>query len=113
MNMKKLSLNVLLLFSLLIFAASSFSQEVVKYDFLEIIVVQKPNDNGKIKRLEVDDTESLNGSSISIKEIEKIKSTSDLLNYMNAANWEFLERQAIVSGSKDPVWMSYIFRKRK
>jgi len=32
---------------------------------------------------------------------------------MNAANWEFLERQAIVSDDNDPVWMSYIFRKAK
>ena len=111
--MKKLSLNVLLLFSLLIFAQPLFSQEIVKYDFLEIVVVQKPNDNGKIKRLEVDKTESMTGSSINIKEIEKIKSTSDLLNYMNAANWEFIDRQSVVAGSKDPVWMSYIFRKSK
>ena len=45
--------------------------------------------------------------------IEDIKDTSTLLSYMNAANWEFVDRQAIVSGQNDPVWMSYIFRKRK
>ena len=45
--------------------------------------------------------------------LEKIKETSTLLKYMNAANWEFLDRQAVVSGDNDPVWMSYIFRKKK
>ena len=89
------------------------SQEITKYDYLEVVVVQKANDDGKVKRIRVEDQPSLKGKDITIKEIEKIKETSTLLNYMNDANWEFLDRQAIVSGINDPVWMSYLFRKRK
>tara|TARA_R110000772_G_scaffold60359_4_gene136434 strand:+ start:198 stop:470 length:273 start_codon:yes stop_codon:yes gene_type:complete len=89
------------------------SQGITKYDYLEVIVVQKANNDGKVKRIRVEDQPSLKGKDITIKKIEKIKETSTLLNYMNAANWEFIDRQAIVSGINDPVWMSYIFRKKK
>jgi hypothetical protein len=89
------------------------SQEITKYDYLEVIVVQKANDGGKVKRIRVEKQPSLKGKTVTIKSIEGIKDTSTLLNYMNTANWEFLDRQAIVSGVNDPVWMSYLFRKRK
>ena len=89
------------------------SQEIKKYDFLEIIVIQKANNRGKIKRIKVEEQESLEGKMITIKKIEKIEGTSALLNYMNAYNWEFVDRQSIVSEENDPVWMSYIFRKAK
>ncbi len=89
------------------------SQEITKYDYLEVIVVQKANSAGKVKRIRVDNQPSLEGKVISINALEKIKETSTLLKYMNAANWEFLDRQAVVSGDNDPVWMSYIFRKKK
>ena len=89
------------------------SQEITKYDYLEVTVVQKANNAGKVKRIRVDNQPSLEGKVISINALEKIKETSTLLKYMNAANWEFLDRQAVVSGDNDPVWMSYIFRKKK
>jgi hypothetical protein len=89
------------------------SQEVTKYDYLEVIVVQKANNAGKVKRIRVEEQPSLEDKSITIKEMENINETSTLLNYMNAANWEFLDRQAIVSGENGPVWMSYMFRKNK
>ncbi len=88
------------------------SQEIPKYDYLEIIVIQKANNSGKIKRIKVEEQNSLVGKDISIKEIEAIKATSDLLNFMNAANWEFVDRKAVTE-MNDPVWMSYIFRKQK
>ena len=81
------------------------------YDFLEVIVVQKANNRGKIKRIRVEAQPSLEGKIITAKGIENLKGTSQLLNYMNQNNWEFVDRKAIVSGENDPVWMSYIFRK--
>ena len=97
----------------LLFASEGYSQSIVKYDFLEVIVVQKANNRGKVKRIKVEEQASLTGQNITIEEIEKIEETSTLLNYMNANDWEFLDRQSVVSEDNDPVWMSYIFRKRK
>ncbi|OAD92118.1 hypothetical protein A7A78_09335 [Aequorivita soesokkakensis] len=94
-------------------ATEGHSQEITKYNFLEIIVVQKANNRGKVKRIKVEEQTSLIGQNISIEEIEDIEETSTLLNYMNAHDWEFLDRQSVVSDDNDPVWMSYIFRKRK
>ncbi|MGV6829108.1 MAG: hypothetical protein ACWA45_06885 [Flavobacteriales bacterium] len=103
----------LLICSFLIFSyTTSQAQEITKYDFIEIIVIQKANNSGKIKRLKVEEQSSLVGKEITIKEIESLKNTSDLLNYMNAHNWEFLDRKAVTEPN-DPVWMSYIFRKQK
>ncbi len=89
------------------------AQEITKYDYLEVIVVQKANDRGKVKRIKVEEQASLEGKIITVKAIEKLDNTAGLLSYMNAANWEFVDRQAIVSGINDPVWLSYIFRKQK
>ncbi|MDH7446071.1 hypothetical protein [Aquimarina sp. 2201CG14-23] len=88
-------------------------QELPKYDYLEVIVIQKANNSGRVKRIKVQEQKSLEGKQITIKQLENLEGTSDLLNYMNAANWEFVDRQSIVSEENDPVWMSYIFRKRK
>ncbi|MFT5436460.1 MAG: hypothetical protein ACI840_001108 [Ulvibacter sp.] len=110
--MRKPFTSLLFLF-LFIISIPVMSQEVTKYDYLEVIVVQKANNAGKVKRIRVEEQPSLEGKSITIKEMENINETSTLLNYMNAANWEFLDRQAIVSGENDPVWMSYMFRKNK
>jgi hypothetical protein len=93
--------------------AKVLSQELPKYDYLEVIVIQKANNRGKVKRIKVEEQKSLEGKLITIEEIEDIEETSTLLNYMNAANWEFVDRQAVVSEDNDPVWMSYIFRKKK
>ena len=89
------------------------AQDIPKFDYLEVIVIQKANNRGKIKRIKVEEQSSLEGKEITIDAIEDLEGTSDLLNYMNAANWEFLDRKAIVSEDNDPVWMSYIFRKKK
>ncbi|MDA9308024.1 hypothetical protein OAC52_01715 [Flavobacteriaceae bacterium] len=89
------------------------AQQNTYYDFLEVIVVQKANNRGKIKRIRVEAQPSLEGKIITAKGIENLKGTSQLLNYMNQNNWEFVDRKAIVSGENDPVWMSYIFRKQR
>jgi len=61
----------------------------------------------------VEEQAFLEGKLITIDEIEGMEETSSLLNYMNAAQWEFVDRQAVVSDDNNPVWMSYIFRKLK
>lgn len=111
--MKHLISTTFLLAILLLFSINETNaQEITKYDYLEVIVFQKMNNSGKIKRIEVEDQESLKGKSISIKAIEALNQTSDLLNYMNKNNWEFVERQAMVEGN-NPIWLSYLFRKQK
>ena len=110
--MKKIKFTVLLVLLFLFSGIGVNAQEITKYDYLEIIVIQKANNSGKIKRIKIDNQKSLEGKYITIKEIEAIKATSDLLNYMNVANWEFVDRKAITEIG-DPVWMSYIFKKRK
>jgi len=110
--MKKLPIGVLFVLLFLISMPQSIAQGITKYDYLEVIVIQKANNSGKIKRIKVEKQQSLEGKGITIKEMEALKETSDLLNYMNAANWEFVDRKAITE-MNDPIWMSYIFRKRK
>jgi hypothetical protein len=110
--MKYLFTSVLLI-ALFFISTEMMSQEIKKYDYLEVIVIQKANNSGKIKRIKVQKQESLEGKIITINDIEDIKGTSALLNYMNVANWEFVDRQSVVSEENDPVWMSYIFRKAK
>ncbi len=104
----------ILILTLFLFSITAMrSQDIPKYEYLEVIVIQKANNSGKIKRIKVEEQESLEGKIITIDAIEDLEETSDLLNYMNAANWEFVDRQSVVSEENDPVWMSYIFRKRK
>jgi hypothetical protein len=111
--MKKYLFTIVLVICFLFVTANTNAQEITKYDFIEIIVVQKANNSGKIKRIRVEEQPSLEGKIITIKEIEKLKGTSQLFNYMNASNWEFVDRQAVVSEENDPVWMSYIFKKKE
>ena len=110
--MKNSLLSVLVFALFLSIGAKGIAQDIQKYDFLEVIVIQKANNSGKIKRIKVEKQQSLEGKVITIKEMEALKETSDLLNFMNAANWEFVDRKAITE-MNDPIWMSYIFRKKK
>ena len=111
--MKNLINKIFCCFVFLLITINASSQDIPKYEYLEVIVIQKANNSGKVKRIKVEEQKSLIGKQINIDKLEKIEATSDLLNYMNAANWEFVDRQSIVSDDNDPVWMSYIFRKRK
>ncbi len=110
--MKTILRSVFLSFLFIISIAKVMSQNIQKYDYLEVIVIQKSNNSGKIKRIKVEEQSSLEGKSIAIKEMEALKGTSDLLNYMNAANWEFVDKKA-TNGGKKTIWISYIFRKMK
>jgi hypothetical protein len=109
-----MKINILLIiFAATLFTTSSLAQvqQHTYHDFLEVIVFQKANNRGIIKRIRVEEQPALEGKIITSKDIEKCKGTSQLLNYMNQHRWEFVDRKAIVFGENDPVWMSYIFRK--
>ncbi len=111
-NMKNLK-SALLLITIVLFSLNeSMAQEIKKYDYVEVVIFQKMNNSGKVKRIKVEDQESLEGKSITVKAIEAIKSTSGLLNYMNENNWEFVDRKAMVEGN-NPIWLSYLFKKQK
>ncbi len=112
--MKNVVINTLWCGLFLLFVAfEGYGQDIPKYDYLEVIVIQKANNSGRVKRIKVEEQKSLEGKQITIKQLEKLENTSGLLNFMNTANWEFVDRQSIVSEENDPVWMSYIFRKSK
>ena len=107
--MKKSQIITLLI--VLFSIALTQAQEITKYDYLEIIIIQKMNNSGKIKRIKVENQSSIEGKMITIKEMEALKGTSSLLNYMNSYNWEFIDRKAITE-INNPIWMSYLFRKK-
>ena len=85
--MKKLITSILFVSLFLFTGLNGMSQEIQKYEYLEVIVIQKANNRGKVKRIKVEEQKSLEGKVITIEEIEDIEETSSLLNYMNAANW--------------------------
>ena len=65
----------------------------------------------KVKRIKVEDQNSLEGKIITIKEMEDIKATSDLLNYMNANNWEFIDRKAVTEDERPSLDELYFQKK--
>ena len=109
--MKNFKIGITVVLLVLISINKSVAQEIIKYDYIEVIVIQKMNNSGKIKRIKVENQSSLEGKLITIKEMEALKGTSSLLNYMNSYNWEFIDRKAITE-INNPIWMSYLFRKK-
>jgi hypothetical protein len=109
--MKNFKIGITVVLLVFISINKSLAQEIIKYDYIEVIVIQKMNNSGKIKRIKVENQSSLEGKEITIKEMEAIKGTSSLLNYMNSHNWEFIDRKAITE-INNPIWMSYLFRKK-
>ena len=110
--MKNFKIGITVVLLVLISINKSVAQEIIKYDYIEVIVIQKMNNSGKIKRIKVENQSSLEGKVITIKEMEAIKGISSLLNYMNSHNWEFVDRKAITE-LNNPIWMSYLFRKKE
>ena len=111
--MNKLRFRILLvvIFLFSVVKVNAQDLDIQKYDYIEVIVVQKSNNKGKIKNIKVDKN-SLKGKTITAKQIQSLSGTTELLNYMNDANWEFVDKKATNSGKKD-IWISYIFRKKK
>ena len=102
-----------LLVAIMLFSVyESSAQDITKFDYLEVIVFQKMDNSGKVKRIEVNNQKSLEGKKVTAKSIESLEDTSDLLNYMNENNWEFVDRRAMIQGN-NPIWLSYLFKKQK
>ena len=106
------SLLVLFLFAL---TSNAFSQETKKYDYAEIVVLQK----GKKKEYTLVQSyvNSTTSSSLNNSQIEEVESISKLLQLMNENNWEFIDRfshpNVTISSSTTMIWVNYIFRKEK
>jgi len=108
---KKLLIKSLLVFVLLVFTTNGFSQETKRYDYAEIVVLQKVAKNkSEVKQIYLNSTTDNN---LEKSEIEKIKNTSGLLKLMNDKNWEYVERLGSQPSNSGPIWISYTFRKRK
>ena len=111
MNKLRFRILFMVIFLFSVVKVNAQDQDIQKYDYIEVIVVQKSNNKGKIKNIKVDKN-SLKGKTITAKQIQSVSGTTELLNYMNDANWEFVDKKATNSGKKD-IWISYIFRKKK
>jgi len=68
--MKKSIIKTLLILLFLFLITLAQAQEITKYDYLEIIIIQKMNNSGKIKRIKVENQSSLEGKLVTIKETE-------------------------------------------
>ena len=53
--MKNITVGVLFVMLFLFAGVKGMAQEITKYDYLEVIVIQKMNNSGKIKRVKVED----------------------------------------------------------
>ncbi len=107
---KLLVVNLLVLF-LFASVTNAFSQETKKYDYAEIIVIQKVNKKkSEIKKIYLN---SCTDSSLDKSEIEKIENISSLLKLMNEKNWEYVERLGSQPSNTGPIWINYTFRKKK
>jgi hypothetical protein len=113
--MKKKVFNLLKLVVVILFITIptvSYGQQITKYDYAEIIVIQKIKikPNSEFKNIYINSTTDTN---LDKNEINKIENGSKLMEYMNNHNWEFVVRNGIEPGNTAPVWFNYIFRKKK
>lgn len=114
-SIKLLSKSLLAILFLFVFTSNGFSQETKKYDYAEVVVLQK----GKKKEYKLEQTyvNSTTSSSLNASQIEEIESVSKLLRLMNENNWELVDRfsqlNVSVSSSSTMIWVHYLFRKEK
>jgi Na+-translocating ferredoxin:NAD+ oxidoreductase RnfG subunit len=109
--MKKVFIKSLLILFLFAFTLNVFSQEITKYNYAEIVVLQKVAKNkSEIKQVYLNSTTDNN---LEKSEISKIESISNLLKLMNDKNWEYVERLGSQPSNSGPIWISYTFRKKQ
>lgn len=101
----------LFLFAFLTFSICSFSQSGQKYDYAEIVVLQKVAKNeSEVKQIYLN---SSTDSNLSKEQISKIKNNSELLKFMNDAKWEYVDKLGSQPSNSGPIWINYIFRKKQ
>jgi len=100
-----------LLVFLILFTTSIFSQELQKYDYAEVIVLQKvAKDKSVFKQIYLN---SSTENSLDKSKIEALENNSKLLLYMNSLHWEYVDRLGSQPSNSGPIWINYIFRKKK
>ena len=109
--MKKVFIKSLLILFLFAFTSNAFSQEITKYNYAEIVVLQKVAKNkSEIKQIYLNSTTD---SNLEKSEISKIENTASLLKFMNNKNWKYVERLGSQPSNSGPIWINYTFRKKK
>ncbi len=112
--MKKVSKNLLvkslLVLFLFTFTSNVFSQEITKYEYAEIVVLQKTKK--KVSEFKEIYLNSSTDNSLNKSEIGEIENNSSLLKYMNNKNWEYVERLGSQPSLSEPIWINYTFRKK-
>jgi len=106
-NLFKTSIIILLV----VISANVYSQQTVRYDYAEVIVIQKikSKPNSDIKKIYLNSATTV----VDKDEISDITKNSELMQYMNKHNWQFVMRNGVEPGNTAPVWFNYIFRKKK
>jgi len=107
---KNLLFKTLVVIFLFAFTSNTIAQEIVKYDYAEVVVFQKTKK--KISEFKEIYLNSSTDSSVSNSEIMEIENNSSLLKYMNSKNWEYVERLASQPSLSEPAWVNYTFRKK-
>jgi len=110
MTLKKIA-SSLFLITIFIFSTNSFSQSNLKYDYAEIIVLQKvAKSESEVKEIYLNSTTD---SNLDKEEISNLESNSDLMKFMNNSNWEFVNKLGSQPSNSGPIWLSYTYRKRQ
>lgn len=107
----KKTVTALLLITMFTLSVKSFSQSNQKYDYAEVIVLQKvAKKESVVKEIYLNSTTD---SSLEKEKIAKIKTNSDLMKFMNNANWQFVNKLGSQPSNSGPIWISYTFRKKQ
>ena len=108
---KNILIKSMLVLFLFAFTSNVFSQQIQKYEYAEIIVLQKVAKNkSDVKQMYLNSTTD---KALKSSEIKEIENTASLLKYMNNKNWEYVERLGSQPSNSGPVWINYTFRKKK
>ena len=107
---KNLLINTLLVLFLFTLTSNAIGQETIKYEYAEVIVLQKiAKGRSDVKEMYLNSTTDNNLDSADIK---ALNDSSSMYKFMNNNNWEFVDRFSLQSGNTAPAWVNYTFRKR-
>jgi hypothetical protein len=101
---------VLIVLLMCVLTSNTYAQKITKYDYAEIIVLQKVAKNkSEYKQIYLNSTTS---KTLKESEIKGLENNSSLLKYMNQKNWEYVERLGSQPSNSGPIWINYTFRKK-
>lgn len=108
--MKKVIIKSLLAVFLFTLTMNVFGQEIVKYNYAEVIVLQKTDKNKSVFIQAY--LNSTTDKSLNTANFKDIKSNADVFKFMNDKNWIFVERISAKPTNSVPLWISYVFKKK-